>query len=152
MANTYSQLYIQVIFSVKSRENAIPAKYREEVHKYVTALVSDQGQKLMAVFCMPDHIHILIGLNPDMTISDLVRKVKTESSKFINSKNWMPSKFQWQSGYGVFSYSKSQVKSVVRYILNQEQHHEKKSFQTEYRQYMEKFGVDYDERYLFDLE
>lgn len=151
MANTYSQLYMQIVFSVKSRDKAIPPAQRDEVHKYITALVADEGQKLLAIFCMPDHIHILVSFNPEMAIAQLVRKIKTDSSKFINPKNWMPAKFQWQSGYGVFSYSKSQVKSVVRYILNQEQHHEKKSFKTEYRQFMEKFGVDYDERYLFDL-
>lgn len=152
MANTYSQLYIQIVFSVKSRDKAIPAAHREEVHKYITALVADQGQKLMAIFCMPDHIHLFISIHPEMTISNLVRKIKTDSSKFINSKQWMATKFQWQSGYGVFSYSKSQVKNVVDYILNQEEHHKLKTFHTEYKQFMEKFGIDYDERYLFDLE
>ncbi len=152
MANTYSQLYVQIVFSVKSRDKAIPPAHRDEIHKYITALVADEGQKLMAIFCMPDHIHILVSFNPEMPIAQLVRKIKTESSKFINGKSWMASKFQWQSGYGVFSYSKSQVRNVVNYVLKQEEPHQSKSFHTEYRQFMEKFEIDYDERYLFDLE
>ncbi len=152
MANTYSQLFVQIVFSVKSREKVIPAVHREEVHKYISALVSDQGQKLMAIFCMPDHIHILVSINPEIAIASLVRKIKTESSKFINNKSWMPTKFQWQRGYGAFSYSKSQVDNVVNYILKQEEHHKSKSFKTEYRKFMKKFEIEYDEQYLFDLE
>lgn len=151
MANTYTQLYVQIVFSVKHREACISPIHREELHRYITTIITNEGYKLLAIFCMPDHIHILIGLNPETSISELVRKVKTESSKFINRKNWRKGKFNWQTGYGAFSYSRSHLPEVISYIQNQEQHHQKKNFQQEYRQFLERFEVDYEEQYLFDL-
>lgn len=123
MANTYTQIFIQIVFSVKGRQNLIPAENREELHKFITGIVQHRGQKLFAVFAMPDHIHMLVSVKPTILISDLVRDIKAGSSKFINDKKWMNNKFNWQEGYGAFSYSKSSVDLVVKYILNQEEHH-----------------------------
>lgn len=152
MANTFSQLHIQIVFSVKHRDYCIPPQHREEVHRYISAIAKDYRQKILAIFCMPDHIHLLIGLRPEMALSEFVRKVKTESSKFINSKGWVVGKFQWQSGYGAFSYSKGDVSRVINYIRNQEVHHKAKDFKTVYVEFLEKFEVDYDEQYLFDMK
>lgn len=123
MPNTYSQIYIQVVFAVNGRENLINRQNREELQKYITGVVSKRDQKLLSIFCMPDHTHILIGLKPSISISDLVRDIKTASSSFINDKKWVKGKFRWQEGFGVFSYSRSQIDSVVKYIQRQEEHH-----------------------------
>ena len=120
MANTYSQIYIHIVFSVKGRQNLILKSFREELHKYITGIVQNRDQKMLAVYCMPDHTHILIGLRPSISISDLVRDIKAGSSKFINDKKMVRGKFNWQEGFGVFSYSRSQVNNVIRYILKQE--------------------------------
>ena len=117
MANTYSQIYIQIVFAVKGRQNLIPKAHREELHKYITGIVSHREQKLLSVFCMPDHTHLLIGMKPSVSVSDLTRDIKAGSSGFINEKNWIRGKFQWQEGFGAFSYSKSQIDTVVAYIL-----------------------------------
>jgi len=150
MPNTYSQIYIQIVFSVQGRANLIPEKRREELHKFITGIAQKRGQKMLAIFCMPDHTHILIGLTPDMPISNLVRDIKSGSSKFINDNNWLKGKFNWQEGFGAFSYSRSQIDSVIKYILNQEEHHKKKTFKEEYLEFLKKFEIEYDEKYLFD--
>ncbi|MDN4011729.1 IS200/IS605 family transposase [Chryseobacterium gambrini] len=150
MANTYTQIYIQIVFAVKGRQNLIPKENREELHKFITGIVSNRNQKLFAVFAMPDHVHILVSISPTITISDLVRDIKAGSSKLINEKVWMNGKFNWQEGYGAFSYSKSSIDSVVKYILNQEEHHKKKTFKEEYLDFMEKFEIKYDPEYLFE--
>ncbi|WP_308004513.1 IS200/IS605 family transposase [uncultured Chryseobacterium sp.] len=150
MANTYTQIYIQIVFAVKGRQNLIPKENREELHKFITGIVSNRNQKLFAVFAMPDHVHILVSISPTITISDLVRDIKAGSSKLINEKEWMNGKFNWQEGYGAFSYSKSSIDSVVKYILNQEEHHKKKTFKEEYLDFMEKFEIKYDPEYLFE--
>lgn len=150
MANTYTQIYIQIVFAVKGRQNLISKENREELHKFITGIVSNRGQKLFAVFAMPDHVHILVSMSPTFSISDLVRDIKAGSSKFINDKKWMNEKFNWQEGYGAFSYSKSSVDSVVKYILNQEEHHQNKSFKNEYLDFLEKFEIEYDSKYLFE--
>ena len=150
MANTYSQIYIQIVFTVKGRQNLIPKQHREELHKYITGVVSKRNQKLLSVFAMPDHIHLLIGLKPAISIAELVRDIKAGSSKFINDSNWIRGKFAWQEGYGAFSYSKSQIDRVIHYIQNQENHHKKKSFKDEYLDFLKKFEVDYNEKYLFE--
>lgn len=149
MANTYTQLYIQIVFTVKGRENLIPKKHREELHKYITGIVTKRNQKMLSIFAMPDHIHLLIGLKPNLSISDLVRDIKAGSSKFISDNNWVKHKFSWQEGFGAFSYSKSQIDNVVNYILNQEEHHKKKTFKEEYLEFLQKFEVEYKEEYLF---
>ncbi|UJF29432.1 IS200/IS605 family transposase [Kaistella sp. 97-N-M2] len=150
MANTYTQIYIQIVFAVKGRQNLIAKENREELHKFITGIVSNRGQKLFAVFAMPDHVHILVSIGPTIALSDLVRDIKAGSSKFINDKKWMTEKFSWQEGYGAFSYSKSGVDSVVKYILNQEEHHKNKSFKNEYLDFLEKFEIEYDSKYLFN--
>lgn len=150
MPNTYSQIYVQIVFAVKSRQNLIPTQHREELHKFITGIVQNRQQKLLSIFCMPNHTHVLIGLQPSIAISDLVRDIKAGSSKFINDSGWLKSKFNWQEGFGAFSYSKSQIDTVVRYILNQEAHHKRQTFKDEYLDFLKKFEVDYDERYLFE--
>lgn len=150
MANTYSQVYIHIVFAVKGRQNLIHANIREELHKYIIGIVTNRDQKLLSIFCMPDHAHLLIGLKPSISISDLVRDIKAGSSKFINDKKLIKGKFNWQEGFGVFSYSRSQIDTVIKYIQNQEKHHSKKSFKEEYLEFLKKFTVEYDERYLFE--
>jgi REP element-mobilizing transposase RayT len=150
MANTYTQIYIQIVFAVSGRQNLISKENREELHKFISGIVTNRGQKLFAVFAMPDHVHLLVSMGPAISISDLVRDIKAGSSKFINDKKWMIGKFNWQEGYGAFSYSKSSVDTVVKYILNQEEHHKNKSFREEYLDFMQKFEIEYDSKYLFD--
>ena len=150
MANTYSQIHIQIVFAVKGRQNLIRKEHREELHKYITGIVTNKGQKLFAVFAMPDHVHILVSINPNISISDLVRDIKANTSKFINESQWIKGKFNWQQGFGAFSYSKSSVDNVVKYILSQEQHHQKKTFKEKYLTFLNKFEIEYDEKYLFD--
>ena len=150
MANTYSQIYIQIVFAVKGRQNLIAKENREELHKFITGIVTNREQKLLAIFAMPDHVHILVGLKPSISISDLVRDIKAGSSKFINDSKWIKGKFNWQEGFGAFSYSKSNLDNVVKYILNQEERHQKKTFKNEYLDFLEKFEIEYDSNYLFD--
>lgn len=150
MANTYSQIYIQIIFAVQGRMNLIPKQHREELHKYMSGIVNKRGAKMLCVFCMPDHTHMLVGLKPSISISDLVRDVKAGSSNFINERRWVRGHFNWQEGFGAFSYSRSQVDRVCKYILNQESHHTRKSFKHEYIGFLKKFEVEYDDGYLFD--
>jgi REP element-mobilizing transposase RayT len=149
MANTYTQIYIHIVFAVQGRQNLIRKEHKEELHKYITGIVTNKEQKLIAINSMPDHIHILLGLKPDKAISDLVRDIKANSSGFINEKKWMKGKFHWQEGFGAFSYSHSQLTSVINYIRNQEKHHSKKSFKREYLEMLEKFNIEYNNKYLF---
>jgi putative transposase len=149
MANTYTQIYIHIVFAVEGRQNLIGPEHNDELQKYITGIVSAQNQKLIAINNMPDHIHLLIGLRPDSALSDLVGDIKTGSSKFINKQHWVRGRFAWQEGFGAFSYSRSQLGAVIRYIENQQKHHAKKSFREEYVELLEKFNVDYDPRYLF---
>jgi putative transposase len=147
MANTYSQIYVHVIFAVQARECLLKKHFKEDVHKYITGIIHHRGQKLIAINSMPDHIHLLIGLKPDVALSDLVRDVKAISAKFINEKKWFRGRFRWQEGFAAFSYSHSQVGRVVRYIQNQEIHHAK-NFRDEYLQLLRKFQVEFDHRYI----
>ena len=151
MADTYSQMYIQIVFTVKNRECLILKENREDLHKFITGIVTKRNQKLLAIFAMPDHIHILVSIGPSISVSDLVRDIKAGSSKYISDNNWVKGKFSWQNGFGAFSYSKSHIDNVVKYILNQEKHHQKKTFKEEYIAFLEKFEVDYKEEYLFDF-
>ena len=149
MANTYTQIYLQVVFAVQGRQNLIRPDRKGELHKYITGIVTRQRQKLIAVHAMPDHAHVLIGLKPDIAPSDLVGDIKTGSTNHINENRWVAGRFSWQEGFGAFSYSHSQLPIVVRYIQNQERHHARKSFREEYLQMLEKFDVPHDERYIF---
>jgi putative transposase len=150
MANTFSQLYVQVVFAVKNRESLIHKNNREELQKYISGIIENRNAKLLAIYCMPNHTHILIGLKPSVLLSDLVRDIKAGSSKFINEKRWIKGKFNWQEGFGAFSYSHSQIGNVIRYINKQEEHHQKKSFKEEYLDFLQKLEIDYDDKYLFE--
>jgi len=149
MANTYTQIYIHVVFAVEGRQNLIAAEYNEELQKYIAGIIAAQKHKLISINNMPDHLHLLIGLRPDATLSDLVRDVKAGSSKFINEQRWVRGRFSWQEGFGAFSHARSQIGTVIRYIQNQQKHHAKKSFHGEYVELLEKFGVEYDRKYIF---
>lgn len=149
MANTYTQIYIHVVFAVEGRQNLIAPEHNDELQKYITGIVTVQRHKLIAINNMPDHLHALIGIRPDASLSDLVGDMKTGSSKFINEKRWVIGRFSWQEGFGAFSHSRSQLGTVIRYIQNQQKHHAKKSFRDEYLRLLEKFGVEYDQRYIF---
>ena len=150
MANTYSQIYIQIVFSVSGRTCLIPKSKKEELHKYISGIVANRDQKLLSIHCMPDHIDILVGLKPTLAVSDLIRDIRAGSLGFINDKGWIKGKFSWQAGYGSFSYSYSQIDYVINYIDNQEAHHMKRSFKDEYVEFLNNFNIDYDNRYLFD--
>jgi len=152
MANTYTQIYIHIVFAVEGRQNLIAPEHNDELQKFITGIVSGQKQKLIVINNMPDHLHLLIGLRPDSSLSDLVRNIKAGSSKFINGKRWVAGRFSWQEGFGAFSYSRLQLGAVIRYIENQQKHHAKKSFREEYVELLEKFNVDYDKRYIFRTE
>jgi putative transposase len=150
MANTYTQIYIQVVFAVLGRESLVSKEHKEELHKFISGIVRNDGQKLIAINSMPDHIHILIGQKPDVALSELVRDIKANSARFINEKRWLKGKFHWQEGFGAFSYSHSQLGAVTSYIQNQEKHHSKKTFRDEYLEMLRKFDVAFDEKYTFD--
>ena len=150
MPGTFSQLYIQIVFAVKGRENLISKNWCEDLHKYIAGIIKGKNQKTIIINCMPDHIHAFVGLRPAMSIADLVRDIKNNSSNFINDKKFVKGKFSWQEGYGAFSYSHSHIGKVYDYILNQEKHHQKISFKDEYLELLKKFEIEYDEKYLFD--
>lgn len=150
MANTFSQIYIQIVFSVKGRHNLIQKKWQEELYKYICGIVSGKQQKVFAIGGVGDHIHILVSLKPNISISDLVKEIKINSSKWINEKRFVYGKFQWQEGFGAFSYSHSQLDNVIEYINNQEQHHKKKTFKDEYIELLKKFNISIDEKFLFE--
>lgn len=149
MANTYSQIYIQVVFAVQNRNALIDFSWEDELYKYITGIIQNKEQKLISINGMPDHIHILIGMRPTCNLSDLVREIKKSSNTFINEKQLSKFSFKWQEGFGAFSYSHSQLSNVVSYIQNQKQHHQKVSFKEEYLEFLEKFEVEFDGDYLF---
>ena len=124
--------------------------WRNELHKYISGIITNKGQKSIIVNGVSDHVHIFVGLKPAMAISDLVRDIKNNSSNFINDRKWVKGKFSWQEGYGAFSYAHSQIEHVYQYIANQEEHHKKKTFKEEYLDFLQKFDIEYNEKYLFD--
>ncbi len=150
MANTYTQLYVHVVFSVKGRQALIPERHKAELHKYITGIITNKKQKLIQINSMPDHIHILIGVTPNTALSALVKDIKVNSTRFINQKRWTVGQFAWQEGYGAFSYSHSQIPKVAAYIENQETHHSRQTFRDEYLAFLEHFGIAYDLKYVFD--
>ena len=150
MPNTFSQIYIQVVFAVKGRDRLIEPIWEEELYKYISGIVRNKEQKMLAINGMPDHIHFLIGMKPSCCLSDLVREIKKSSNEFINEKKFSKFKFQWQEGYGAFSYSHSALDNVIAYIHNQKEHHKKQSFQDEYKGYLKKFQIDFKNEYLFE--
>ena len=147
---TFSQIYIQIVFAVKGCENIIAKQWKEELNKYISGIITNKGQKSIIVNGTSDHVHIFIGLKPSMAIADLVRDIKNNSSNFINEKKFIKGKFAWQEGYGAFSYAHSQIENVYQYIANQEEHHKKKTFKEEYMDFLQKFAIEYNEKYLFE--
>lgn len=150
MAGTFSQIYIQLVFAVKGRESLIQPTWEEELFKYISGIVRNKEQKMLAINGMPDHIHLLIGMKPSCCLSDLVREIKKSSNEFINEKQFSPYRFQWQGGYGAFSYSHSALDNVIAYINNQKEHHIKKTFQDEYKDFLEKFKIEFKDEFLFE--
>lgn len=150
MANTYSQIYIHFVFAVKGRQNLISKKWKDELYKYITGIVTNEGQKLIAINGMPDHLHILLGIKPNKNTSDLIRDVKANSSRFINTKNWVAGKFEWQKGFGAFSCGQSQLDTVIHYIQEQESHHKKLNFREEYLKFLNAYNIEYNSEYLFE--
>lgn len=149
MANTYTQIHIQSVFSVQNRDCIIRRTWKNELYQYITGIIQNHGHKLMAINGMPDHIHLFFGMRPTQSLSDLMQDIKGDSSKWINQKGFVKGRFSWQEGYGAFSYSKSHIERVIDYIKTQEEHHRLKSFTEEYLEFLEKFQVPYDERYIF---
>ena len=149
MPNTYTQIHIQFVFAVKFRRALIEDSYKQELYQYITGIVQSYGHKMLAINGVADHIHIFIGMRPTQSISDLMQDVKGNSSKWINEKKFLKVKFEWQGGYGAFSYSKSHVQNVINYVKNQEKHHAKQTFREEYIEFLKKFDIDYDERHIF---
>jgi len=150
MANTYSQIYIHLVFAVKNELYPINSEKKKDLYKYIEDIITEKNQKLISINGSFDHIHLFISLKPEMKLSDLVRIVKSKSSKFINENNWTNGKFEWQKGYGAFSYSYSQIPEIIKYIETQEEEHNKKSFKEEYIELLNKFNIGYDENYLFE--
>lgn len=150
MAGTYSQIYIQIVFAVNGRENLLQKPWRDEVFKYIAGIVKGKNQKPIIVNGVANHVHLFVGLKPSISVSDLVRDIKNNTSNFINEQKFVRGRFSWQEGFGSFSYSHSQIEQVYQYILNQEEHHKKKSFREEYLDFLQKFDVEYDEKYLFE--
>ena len=150
MSDTFSQIYIQVVFAVKYRKAMIHKSWEDDLYKYITGIIQNKGQKLITINGMPDHIHIFIGMKPNCNLSDLVREIKKSSNSFINEKKLTETNFQWQEGFGAFSYSQSHIDNVVKYINNQKVHHSKLTFKEEYLDFLQKFAIEYDEKYLFE--
>jgi len=151
VANTYTQIYIQVVFAVQGRQCLIQPDHKEEIYRYITGIVTNQGQKVIQINGVADHIHLLIGMKPNIALSDLVRDVKAGSSKFINEKRWIKGKFNWQEGFGAFSYGHSQLDQVIRYIRDQEKHHQQNAFKNEYLTLLRKFDIAFEDKYVFDF-
>ena len=149
MANTYAQIYIQTVFIVQDRECLLQKEWREDLYKYMTGIVQNRGNKLIQVGGVADHVHLFVGLKPAESVADLMKWVKGDSSEWVNENKLLKRKFQWQAGYGAFSYAHSQLDAVCKYIQNQEEHHKKHTFMEEYLDFLTKFEVPYDERYIF---
>ena len=152
MANTYTQLYFHVVFAVKGRANHISSEWKDDLYKYITGIITNKEQKLMIVNGVSDHIHLLIGTKPNCNLSDLVRDIKANSSKWVNDSNLIKGKFNWQQGFGAFTVSQSGVKPIIEYIKNQEKHHAKESFKEEYVAFLNHYEIAFKNEYLFDVD
>ena len=151
MPNSFTQLYIHYVFIVQERECALKPEIQERFYPYLVSLIHQKKCVTIAINGTENHIHLLVKMHPDVSISELAKFAKANSSHWANEIRLFPHRFHWQEGYGAFSYSKSQIDNVVKYILNQKEHHQKKSFRQEYLEFLEKFEVDYDEKYLFEF-
>ena len=150
ISSTFSQIYIQIVFAIKGRESLIQSAWEDELYKYISGIVRNKEQKLLAINGMPDHIHILIGMKPTCCLSDLIREVKKSSNEFINERKFLKHRFSWQEGYGAFSYSHSALGNVIDYVNNQKAHHQKQTFKDEYLQLLNKLEIEFKEEYLFE--
>ena len=150
MANTYTQIYIQVIFAVQNRKAIIRSEWEEELYKYITGIVQNKGQKMLSINGMHNHVHFFMGIKPNCCLSDFVREIKKSSSLFIKEKRFTPFRFQWQEGFGAFSYGHSQLTDVIKYIENQKEHHRKKTFQEEYLAFLKSFEIEFKDEYVFE--
>lgn len=151
MANTYTQFYVHLVFSPRNKQSLIKRNWKDELEKYITTIVQNHKHKMLAINCMPDHIHIFIGYYVNQLVPDLVEEIKTSSCAWIKYKKLSRYKFEWQRGYGAFTHSRSQVDTVVNYILKQEEHHKKTPFKDEYLEILRKNDVKYDDKYLFEF-
>jgi len=149
MSNTFTQIHIHAVFAVQNRVSLISKTWEERLYQYMTGIIQNNNHKLLCINGMPDHIHILFGMRPTQSLSDLMKDIKGASSLWINENNFISGKFKWQEGYGAFSYSKSQIPKVATYIENQKEHHKKKSFIDEFKKILNDFNIEYDERYIF---
>lgn len=149
MADSYTQIHLQFVFAVKYRQALIHRSWKAELYKYITGIIQNNGHKLLAINGVSDHIHILVGMRPTQSVADLLKDIKANSSKWINEQRFTPKKFEWQAGYGAFSYSKSHVPNVIAYIERQEEHHMKQSLREEYLAFLEEFEIDYKREYIF---
>ena len=149
MANTFTQIHIHAVVAVKFRASVISPVWKERLHQYITGIIQNKDHKMLSINSMPDHLHLFFGFRPTQSLSDLMRLVKGESSEWINKEKIASSTFRWQDGYGAFSYARSQVKTVAKYIEDQENHHKKKTFLDEYKDFLKMFEVDFDEQYIF---
>lgn len=148
MANTFTQIYLHLVFAVQNRISLIQPEWKDELYKYITGITQNNGHKLIAINGMPNHLHIAVGYKPHQLIPDLLQDIKGDSSKWINKKKFFRGRFNWQEGYGAFSFSHSQIDRVVKYINNQEQHHGKKTFREEYIQLLKRYDIPFDEKYI----
>lgn len=150
MANTYTQIYLHIVFAVQNRISLIHPQWKNDLYKYITGIIQNNGHKLIAINGVSNHLHIAVGYKPNQLIPDLLQDIKASSSKWINEKRFIKGKFNWQAGYGAFSFSHSQIDAVVKYLNNQEQHHKKKTFREEYMEMLEKYNVQFDEKYILN--
>jgi len=148
MANTFTQIYLQLVFAVQDRTSLIESEWKDELYKYISGIIQTNNHKLIAINGIPNHIHILIGYKLHQLIPELLQDIKGSSSKWINKRGFVRGKFSWQEGYSAFSYSHSQIDNVVKYIMNQEQHHKKKTFREEYIEFLKQFHIPYNEKYI----
>jgi putative transposase len=151
MPNTYSQMYVQVVIVVKFRQSLVQKSWKDELYKYITGIVANKGQKLLRINGVENHVHILLNIKPDIALSNLMKDIKVNSTNWINEKKFCNHKFQWQEGFGAFTYSISQLHTVIKYIDNQEEHHKKQSFKEEYISFLKNFQIEYKDEYLFDF-
>ncbi len=150
MPGTFTQLYLQIVFAVSGRQSLVQAAWEDQLYRYITGVVQNKEQKMLAINGMPDHLHFLIGMKPSCCLSDLIREVKKSSNEFINQNKFTPGKFNWQEGYGAFSYSHSALGTVISYINSQKKHHQKKTFREEYLEFLTKLDIPYQQQYLFE--
>ncbi len=151
MANTYVQLYVQIIFAVSGRQNLIIEPFREELQRYMAGIIQQKEQKLFSIYCNPDHTHVFLSMKPDKSVSAIANDIKSNASSFIK-RNFGLKNFSWQSGYGAFSYHKSQAPTIADYVSNQFEHHKEITFKEEYLGLLDECGIQYDPRYLFTFE